>query len=222
MTRSRNRSRLTGKDPVERVPFRLYSNFTVTSVVFATATVNTISVTPAMEARLAAIADVYQYYRFTELSVSLTPHIDNVSAGDVATSVGYLPRIPDTAPTNHVQIQAMPASAYKGMGQTMPAKMRVPRNVLLGDSPLAWYQSVAGTQDAQWETQGQIFIGGTASQNPSTAVFYVEGVCEFKGRSFATQTPLKPLMVSNKFKPTTSDSPREVVIGGESFKIVKA
>lgn len=222
----KRRNKRNNTDPIERVTFRTYSNFSATSLTFATPTISTVLIVPAFDARLTAIARTFQFYRFTQLRVFLCPHINEVTADDVAVSIGYLPRLPNSAPTNHVQIMAMPSSAYKGMGQVMPSKMSVPKSILLGDSPLKWFQSVAGTEDTQWETQGVVYLAGTSTNvSGATAVFYLEGVCEFKGRSSASQTPLykEILPVIDNGEKTSSPADREVVlVGGQTFKLVKA
>ncbi len=221
----RRSGRRLSTDPIERVTFRTYSNFSATGTTFAAPTISTVSIVPAFDARLAAIAEVYQFYRFTQLRVFLCPHINEVTADDVATSVGYLPRTPNSAPTTHVQIMAMPSSAYKGMGQTMPSKMSVPKSILLGDSPLKWFQSVAGTEDTQWEVQGVVYIAGTSTNVAgASAVFYLEGVCEFKGRSATQQTPLykSPIVINNNEKTVSSGEKEMVLVGGYPYKLVKA
>ncbi len=222
---TRRRGQRLGTDPVERVSFRTYSNFSATGTTFAAPTISTVSIVPAFDARLAAIAEVYQFYRFTQLRVFLCPHINEVTADDVATSTGYLPRTPNTAPTTHVQVMAMPSSAYKGMGQTMPSKMSVPKSILLGDAPLKWFQSVAGTEDTQWEVQGVVYIAGTSTNaTGASAVFYLEGICEFKGRSASQQTPLYkvPSIISSPEKTTPSGDKEVVLVGGYPYKLVKA
>ena len=221
----RRSSRAIKSDPIERVSFHSFVVSATTSNNLLAPTIITVSLTPAFEARLAAIADLYQFYRFTRVKVHLYPAINAVTADDSALSVGYLPRIPNTAPSTHTMIMTMPASAYKGMGQTVKTTLNIPRSVLLGDAPLSWFQSVAGTEDAQWETQGQIFIGGTGSDAAGNFVYSVEGICEFKGRSSATQTPLyKPVLpVLGSGEKTSSPADREVVlVGGQTFKLVKA
>lgn len=227
----RGRNSRNNLDPIERITFKTYASFSATSTSSAAPTISSVNVVPAFDARLAAIAEVYQFYRFTKLDVSLFPNINEVTAADTALSCGYIPRFPNAGPTTHTGVLALPASAFKGLSQTMPAKMRVPKSVLIGDSPLNWFQSVAGTEDTQWETQGVVYLAANATVNPSEVIYILEGICEFKGRSLAGQTPLRRPLSNGAPSPKTDviscdpadeDNRQQVLIGGKTFKLVEA
>ncbi len=220
-------SRGSNQDPIEKIPFKFFSFSNSTSTSLAAPTIVTVNLSPAFESRLSAIAEVFQFYRFSQLKVSLLPNINEVTADDTAVSAGYIPRVPNAAPTTHNQILGLPGSTYKGLGQTMPASFRLGKNVLIADAPLKWFQSVAGTEDTQWEIQGVLYLGGTGTNNPTTFTYMIEGVCEFKGRSNASLTPLYPLIGSKKSDSVnSSDTPgnvsQEIIVGGQKFKMVSA
>ncbi len=223
MTKRRNQLRA---DPIERIPFKSFLQSNVTSTSLTAPSIVTTNISPLFDSRLTAIAEVFQFYRFSELKVSALPNINEVSADDAAVSVGYCPRVPNTAPTTHNQILNLPGSAYKGLGQVMPASFRLGKSILLGDAPLKWFQSVAGTEDTQWEIQGVVYLGGTGTNNPVTVVYMIEGVCEFKGRTNASLTPMFGLELPSKSsgdeKSTSHGQTEVVLVGGQTFKLVKA
>jgi len=210
-------------DPIERVPFKLLTTFNAAGGSTLNApTINAINLSPAIDSRLASIGDAFQWYRFSKLHVTLVPSI--TVTNDTYATVGYIPRVPNTAPTSHGELVALPASAHKGAGQSVPAKMMIGRNILLADAPIKWYQSIVGTEDTQWEIQGQyIFAANVVSAAVATPLVYmVEGVCEFKGRSALTQTPLfkqpKPLPCTT---PKESSIP-SIVVGDAVYKLASA
>ncbi len=229
MPRSKQRKSL---DPIESIPFKIYTFYSVTSVTLASPTVNSSNLTPGIDSRLAAIGDVFQWYRFKRLKVHLHP---TLAAADVLATVGYLPRVPNTAPTAHNDLALMPASAQKSWSQTVKSTMVVGPDIMLGDTNLKWYQTALGTEDSQFEIQGILYFIGTASVNPSNMIVCIEGICEFKGRSAATQTPLffspntkvltsgsSPSLKSTGEIDQKNDESTSVVIGGVTYYRSKA
>lgn len=225
MPRSKQ-ARASNQDPIEKIPFKFFSFGTATSTSLSAPSIGSVQISPAFDTRLAAIADVYQYYRFSSLKLSLLPYINEVTADDAAVTSGYCPRVPNTAPTTHNHVIALPASTHKGLGQTMPTSFSVKKNVVIGDAPLKWYQSIAGTEDAQFEIQGIIYFAANGTNNPSSYTYILEGVCEFKGRSSPAMTPLYLQPLKSQDSPadsTPSDKDAQiVVIGGQKFKMVSA
>ncbi len=218
MGRGRNKR---SPDSIERVPFKLFSFGTAGAGSTVSApTITSANISPAFEQRLAQIAEAFQYYRFSKLVVSLFPA--QTATNDSAVSVGYIPRVPNTAPTTHYEVCTLPSSTHKSHSQAMPSKMIVSKNVILGDAPLKWYQTVVGTEDTQWEIQGVVYF---ASNVVSAAVannfyFIIEGICEFKGRSALAQTPLykQPSLVA-----TTPEPPfPEITVGNVVYKKASA
>lgn len=220
------RSRLGSNDPIERIPFRLIATWNAAAgSTFAAPIIVGASLTPAIDNRLVIIAEIYQYYRFTSLKFSVMPAI--TATNDTDTSLGYLPRVPNAAPTTHAEINNMTVATFKSRGQTVPSKLVVPRSIVLGDAPLKWYQTIAGTEDSQFEVQGYYVV---ASNVVSAAVvtaqmMIVEGVCEFKGRTNAGQTPLYKLPKQPKLLPCATDdgSPfPSIQVGNAVYKLASA
>ncbi len=214
-------------DPIERVPFKIILAGAAVSTSYNAPTITSDNLSPAIDVRLNAIADVFQYYRFTQLKVSLMPYDDGTNEATV--SSGYIPRVPNTAPTTHNQIMNLPGSVFKGFGQTIPASYRLGKSVLIADAPLKWYQTIVGTEDTQWEIQGVLYHASNGKTASSPFVYIVEGVCEFKGRSAASQTPMflqpkTPTVVKSSFPsiPAQDNAPPEIVVGGQKFKMVSA
>ncbi len=229
MPRSKQRKSL---DPIESVPFKIYSFLAVTSVTLASPTIQAVNVTPGIDSRLNAIGDVFQWYRFKRLKVHLHP---TLAAADVLATVGYLPRVPNTAPTAHNDMALMPASTQKSWSQSVKSTMVVGPDIMLGDTNLKWYQTALGTEDSQFEIQGVLYFAGTATVNPSNTIVCIEGICEFKGRSAATQTPLflglntkvpsngsSPSLTSTGEIEKKNDESTSVVIGGVTYYRSKA
>lgn len=217
----RGRNNLRTPDSIERVPFKLFSfGSSAGGSTVAAPTITSANMSPAFELRLAQIAEAFQYYRFSKITVSLFPC--KTATNDSAVSVGYIPRTPNTAPATHYEVCTLPASAHKSHSQTVPARMMVSKNVLLGDAPLKWYQTVVGTEDTQWEIQGVVYF---ASNVVSAAVannfyFIIEGICEFKGRSALTQTPLykQPSLCATD----QESSFPEIKVGNVVYKVATA
>ena len=208
-------------DPVERIPFKILTAITAASTTTLVApSITSANLTPAIDSRLTTIAEAYQFYRFVDLKVILCPAANPSSDSDA--SVGYVPRVVNAAPTSHNELMGLPASVHKPRGLSVLAVMRVKRNILIGDAPLKWFQSIPGTEDTQWEVQGQyIFAINTNTSAASVQQTYiVEGVCEFKGRSPLSMTPLykQPKTVSTSL----DNSIPAIVVGNAVYKLAAA
>ena len=93
MPRSKQ-ARASNQDPIEKIPFKFFSFGVATSTSLSAPSIGSVQISPAFDTRLAAIADVYQYYRFSSLKLSLLPYINEVTADDTAVTSGYCPRVP--------------------------------------------------------------------------------------------------------------------------------
>lgn len=208
-----------GRDPIERIPFKLITFLQVTSLTLASPTMQAVNVVPSLDSRLNAIAAVYQWYRFIKLKVHLLP---TLAANDVLATVGYLPRQPNTTPVSHNELCQMPASTTKSWSQQVKSTMIINQDIMIGDTNLKWYQTELGTEDTQFEIQGVLYFAGTANVNPSNTIVIIEGTCEFKGRANTLQSPLmvspSPKLLSNvpldEKKNEESDA---VVISGVTY-----
>jgi len=157
--------------------------FTIT-LAQAAATSNILS--PALTTRLAAIADDFDEYRFTELRFRLTPG----SAGSPAAC--YLPGIVDTPPTTLATICECIESVFLGTASTTPTKWcRVPKAVLAGMH--TWYKTIPGTPASSEELQGGVYVFAAAN------VFVeIAGVCEFAAAVTAGNTPIERALASRR------------------------
>ena len=180
------------KSSPETIDFHYLWSFSVSSSTFATPTFATISIDPTLDPRIQAIAEYWQYFRFVAIDVVIHkggPNATWSSAVDHFTAVGYNPRVPNTAPTTYQEVVELQRSVVSGFKEFVPTTLTLRRKDLLGDVPLKWYQTVAGTEDTQWEKQGVIYIAsaaiGAATSNMLLS-YEIKGRIEFMGRSLAT------------------------------------
>ncbi len=217
MPRSK-KSQSNNVDPVEKIPFRVCTRVTnsVSAGSFTAPNITTFDLTPAIDARLTGIADYFQYYRFSKLSFRTIPNGTNSSA------VGYNANTSNTAPTTITDLMSLPKAMLHGAPKTVDSYMTIPNSALLQNTPIKWYQTKPGTEDTEWEVQGQFFYGVFGAMGDTQIV--IEGVCEFKGRSPAVMTPLKkttnPTLDQNPSSPNASGD--VVMVAGKYFKLVDA
>ena len=180
-------------DPMECIPFKVWTTLASSSTSYITPTIQNVDVTPLMDSRLTGISDYFQWFRFRQLKVTIYPGAAVSSfSTQAAVSVGYNPRVPNTAPTSHTEVCLLTKSAHQGMGKTIDTSLMLPKKIMLGDAPLKWFQTKAGTEATQFEVQGVLYFAiTTPSTTTSGSTFSIEGICEFKSRSAATQTPLR-------------------------------
>ena len=213
------------KSSPETIEFHYLWSFSVSSSTFATPTFATISIDPTLDPRIQAIAEYWQYFRFVAIDVVIHkggPNATWSSAVDHFTAAGYNPRVPNTAPTTYQEVVELQRSVVSGFKEFVPTRLTLRRKDLLGDVPLKWYQTVAGTEDTQWEKQGVIYIASTAIGAATSNMllsYEIKGRIEFMGRSLATITPMvkQPLMVKNDAK-REELSEDFLVVGGVTYK----
>lgn len=169
---------------------QLFINTTNGSVV-------TIPLVPTAFTRAAAIADNFQYYRFTKVKIVVLPSIEPVSSGVQGTNsmaVGYLPgRDPDNALTTEAAVLALPFTTYYSNGSTVPTSLTIPKKELVQNTPLKWWKTIVGNPDAEFEQQGNIYTFYALNGAPSVAVgvnFYIHYTMELQGWVLASNTPL--------------------------------
>lgn len=178
--------------------------------------------------RLAAIADLFQFYRFTHIRAYCMP-------AEVQMGLAYAPGAAfDTPPTSLSGILELPIAVAHGAFKTTDTVLTVSRKELVGDSQLKWYKTVAGTPAAQFEIQGNLYwVSGAGGTAPN---FVVEWTCELQSWNLAAQSPMKLPGKTFESNPTTdlalglcdrdrydkssSESSRSdsVVIGGVLYK----
>jgi len=162
-------SRVAGSRP-EKVSGRTLFSFTTTG---------SIVISPAAFARALAIADVFQFYRFTKL------RIKNIPTG-VASTFGYAPgAVFDTPPTLASQVTELPYAVNHGDAKTTDTILNIPRRELLGDSQIKWFKTIPGSPATQFEIQGNVYV-----VVPVTGVILeVEYEVEFQSWNLAANSP---------------------------------
>lgn len=140
-----------------------------------------IAISPAVFARVAAIADVFQYYRFTRLRVRAVP------TASFNAVVGYAPGTIDNPPNTTSAIIELPYAMFHGSAKTTDTILDIPRSELLNDSLIKWYKTIVGTPAAEFEIQGNLYYTITGG---GTLVF--DYTVEFQSWNLAGNTPKVP------------------------------
>lgn len=167
--RNMQSSRVVGARP-EKVSGR--SLFT-----YAAASVTTIS--PASFARALAIADVFQFYRFTKLRVK------NIPTG-IQSTFGYAPGAAfDAVPNLASQVTELPIAVNHGAAKSTDTILNVPRKELMGDSQIPWFKTIPGSPATQFEIQGNLYVVPAATG----IILEIEWECEFQSWNLAANSP---------------------------------
>lgn len=154
-----------------------------------------VPVAPSSFTRALAIADNYQYYRFTRLKIEILPSLEDQASGAqvyASMAAGYNPgSAPDTPPATEAAVLALPYAVFLSQGSTVPRRVTIPRRELVGNGPLKWYKTIASTQDAAFEIQGIVYTFASASGTISNGVnFMIHYTVEFQAWALAGNTPL--------------------------------
>jgi len=184
-------------------------------------TVGSVAVQPSSFTRALAIADVYQFYRFTKLKIRILP--EEVNAG-----VSYAPgALFDTPPTTSAAVVELPLHASHGAFKTTDTILEVGRKELLGDNQIKWYKTIVGTPSAQFETQGNIYY--YTGPGAGTVLVIIDYTVEFQSWNLAAQSPLKNLSINQPVDQDTKVMPLSVssvqsmnsdviLVGGVTYK----
>ncbi len=135
---------------------------------FTATTSGQINIHPSNSAfgtHLTSIADAFNLCRCVKLEIETPP-----SAGqDYA--VGVAMGIIDTPPTTVANILQLEYSLVHWSAETVRTKLRVPRKYLTrGQVP--WWKTQLGASDDQFEIQGALFAGSTASMTLPVLIRY--------------------------------------------------
>ncbi len=145
----------------------------------------TIAIQPSTFSRCLAIADVFQFYRFTHVRVQVVP-------ADNSVVLGYAPgALFDTPPTTAASIIELPIALYHGAANFNNSFLNIPRSELLKDAQIPWFKTIVGTPAAQFETQGNVYL--VTGAGATGGIVVVEWTCEFQSWNLAGQSPLKSL-----------------------------
>lgn len=149
-------------------------------------TPTTINISPATFARALAVADVFQFYRFTSIRFVWPPAVQaSTSTADVVIA-GFAPgAVFDTLPTTTVQIAELPKVAIMGRNCTHDVTMTLGRKDLLSHAQLPWFKTILGTEDTQFEIQGNIYL-----LTPVSTIYYIEWCVEFQSPNLAANSPM--------------------------------
>ncbi len=205
-----NQSRRSPGARVEKICGRQFYNASATPG-------SIIAVSPAAFSRALAIADVFQFYRFTKLDIHIAPTATTYSLG-YANGAAF-----DTPPTTTGEVMQLPYAQLITSTQTVPIKLHVPRSELVKDSQLNWFKTIAGNPDTQFEIQGNIYLGAGAA---TTAALYVDYEVEFQSWNLATNSPLRavpsvPVGVPSTDIPLSpgSDAPMRLYHNGAVYEM---
>ena len=136
----------------------------------------------AVSTKLAAMADLFQYYRLTRGHIKIYP-----GGGGVSAAIGLASGDIDNPPTGFASVVALPWSAPSSGTHTVFLNYDLPSKLLRGQ--LLWYKTIlSGTTDDQLEVPAVLFGNGTAS---AQIVCWGEFDFEFKNFIGATQNPMR-------------------------------
>lgn len=161
----------------------------------------TTPISPASFPRAAAMADVFQFYRFVDLKITILPGSTGGHATGFAPGSGF-----DTSPSATSQILELPFAAISPAVKTVDTVFRVPRKELLRDVQLPWFKTIAGTPDSQFEVQGNLYSVSTAG------LFIVDWTVEFQSWNLAGQSPLLKAPLSSSLGKNKATSAKPLVL----------
>ncbi len=153
-------------------------------------TTTTVNIAPVNFVRALAIADVFQFYRFTKLHLRITPYLNGAGTVNNGLAAGYAPgAVFDTPPASVGDVVQLPIATYHGSAKTIDTLLNIPKKELLGDAQLPWFKTIAGTPDAQFEIQGNVYLVANASTIAVQIVIDYE--VEFQSWNVAGNSPLR-------------------------------
>lgn len=158
-------------------------------------TVVTLNIAPSSFTRALAVADIFQFYRFTKIKV-IQPAVAVTSLGTSAAIVhGYAPGSEfDSPPTTIAQIVELPRVLYHGLSKTVDDSLSLGRKDLLSHAQIPWFKTIVGTEDPQFEIQANLYnIASLANMS-----YIVEYTVEFQSPNLAAQSPLERYLVKQQ------------------------
>jgi hypothetical protein len=192
---------------VLRVPFKEFNAFTTTLSGGASSLI--IPLDPTLTARTTAVSDLYNLYRYTQLSIDFYPLVSLIPANvqSVTGVLAYANEILDTAPTTSLIASDFEHRVIHGTYVTNvsvptaqipyrhgPVTLKLKRNTLINGNSEKWWKTKNGAATAWEETQGGIYIvfDSTAAATNDIAYGYdVRGVIEFSTPVAASTTPYR-------------------------------
>ncbi len=181
--------------------------------------VTTVPISPASFTRALAIADLFQFYRFVKIKVIQMPvTLNNITNVTNYVIHAFAPGSEfDTPPTTPAQLIELPRYIYHGLGKGMDTVLNLGRKDLLSHAQLPWFKTIAGTEDPQFEIQGNLYN----LNNVGTATSYIiEYEVEFQSPNLAAQSPFRkqPNLVSQTLIPSADVGEHQtVILNGQKF-----
>lgn len=165
-------------------------------------TVTTVNIAPSTFTRALAVADIFQFYRFTKIKVIQPAVSVSGSTASAAIVHGYAPGSEfDSPPTTIAQIVELPRVLYHGLAKTVDDSLSLGRKDLLSHAQIPWFKTIVGTEDPQFEIQGNLY--NVATQG--TMSYIIEYTVEFQSPNLAAQSPLERYLVKQQALLRSSD-----------------
>ncbi len=142
----------------------------VTGTLTNASTLGSLIVSAEFNARLAALADFYAYYRFVDIIIEAYP------AGE-DWAVGFTTDYTSATPATASEIMDLAASRWISKTQTVPQRLYI-RSKLLLTNGARWFRTIAGSPDPEFEFQGLLWFRQTSS-NAISVSLVVHFCCEF-------------------------------------------
>ena len=158
--------------------------------------------------KLLALSDLFQFYRFTKLRVTL-------AAGTPIRALGVGAGPLTTAPANNNEIRDLPWSMVcndESANTTPYGALSVPHSesvdmAALRNSLVPWYRIRQGAFDANLQQQGYVVSAHSASSGSAAGRYYIHYSVEFKDFIGVAQTPMKvpsSVIISSREKESSS------------------
>ncbi len=156
------------------VTIRGKANLLFDFVAGQTISVTQLSLIGLANARFNELAEAYQMFRFTDISVCLIPYVPTGMPATNLVSFAYTPG-QATAPTSYLDAyQLNDSMVVNWTGAASAGKrfiLRVPRNVLITQNASKWYRTQPSASLESWEeNQGTFFLN---LQNAATGTFTI-------------------------------------------------
>jgi hypothetical protein len=182
----------------------LFSDFTGTQVV-------------AGGVKLSTLASCFQYFRFTRLRWRLYPSPTNAQMISA-----YTPNITGSIP-NYSGVVGMPVTSdlitvnsSEVQSPATPAKVNVPRGVLLDQNVKWWKTSVISGDPTDLYAQGSLWVGTSVAYTNQIQYLDVEYTCEFRDFIAPADLPLR----SAKVQPREDEKMESDSVVGVSDHVV--
>lgn len=182
VNRKKSKKSKQGPDSVETLCGRqlYYTGAINTNTVF--------NLMPSSFSRALPLADVFQFYRFTMIKVTIYPVGAAAATSITQTVFGFAPgAVFDTPPASITDVVQLPKCAIHGNNKTSNTELIINRKDLLSHTQLPWFKTIIGTEDTQFEIQANLYLfSSIMSSHPYT----IEYCIEFQSPNVASNSPM--------------------------------